>query len=174
MFVTGRNEENAKQIRITAAKSQLQNKSESQLQNKSESQLRTITPSVLCMLQLRLQIYIHVWISTTVNQYSEHYVLLFRRFNMLPARAGDDDCVGNKCSDIEAKLMRRGGRLPERLIIREREWFACKKLTPMNGQLSVWNWRVPNRGKLIGYIEVTDIHTCMNQYIDSTTAAYDH
>ena len=53
--------------------------------------------------------------------FSVHHMLLLRWFNMLPARAGDDDCVGNKCSDIEAELMRQGGRLPERLIIRERE-----------------------------------------------------
>ena len=32
--------------------------------------------------------------------------------------AGDDDCVGNKCSDIEAGIMRRGGRLPEQLIVK--------------------------------------------------------
>jgi len=54
-------------------------------------------------------------------QYSEHYVLVLRQFNMLPAQAGDKDCVGYKCSDIEAELMRRGGRLPERMIVRERE-----------------------------------------------------
>jgi len=77
--------------------------------------------------------------------------------HMLPVRAGDDNCVGNECSDIKAELMRRGGRLPERLIVREREWFACKRMTlanwqsPVNGQLSVGNWRVPNRGKLIGW-----------------------
>ena len=32
------------------------------------------------------------------------------------------------CNDIEAELTRQGGRLPERLIVRERVWFACKKL----------------------------------------------
>jgi len=31
---------------------------------------------------------------------------------------GDDDCVGNECSDIEAELMRRGGLRV--LIVRER------------------------------------------------------
>ena len=31
-------------------------------------------------------------------------------------------------SATSAEPMRRGGRLPERLIVRERVWFACKKL----------------------------------------------
>jgi len=63
----------------------------------------------------------------------------------------------NSTGDIKAELVRRGGRLPERLTVREREWFTCKKLTftdwrsLVNGQLSPMHWRVPNRGKLISY-----------------------
>ena len=34
---------------------------------------------------------------------------------------GDDYCVGNECSDIEAELMRSGGRLAEWLITTEKE-----------------------------------------------------
>jgi len=46
--------------------------------------------------------------------------------------------------------------LPEWLIIREREEFACRIMTSLtgwrplvNGQLSTGRWKVPNREKLI-------------------------
>ena len=45
--------------------------------------------------------------------------------------------------------------LPEWLIVREREEFACRIMTftdcqaLVNGQLSTGRWKVPNRGKLI-------------------------
>jgi len=53
--------------------------------------------------------------------YSTRYVLILRWFNMLIVQTGDDDCVANMCSEIEAELMRQGGRLPEWLIIRDTE-----------------------------------------------------
>ena len=56
-------------------------------------------------------------------------MLVLRWFNMLTVQAGHDGCVGNECSDIEADLMRQGGRMSERLIVKERESFTCKKLT---------------------------------------------
>ena len=47
--------------------------------------------------------------------YNVYHVLVLRQFNMLIVQAGDDNCVGNECSDVEAELMRQGGRL----IVRE-------------------------------------------------------
>jgi len=41
---------------------------------------------------------------------------------------GDDDYVGNECSNIKAEVLRWGGRLPEQLIGRGREWSASKEL----------------------------------------------
>ena len=62
--------------------------------------------------------------------YNAHHMLVLRRFNMIAAQAGDNDSLGNKCSDIEAEPMRRGGRLPEQLIAaREREGFKCRKMS---------------------------------------------
>jgi len=34
--------------------------------------------------------------------YNAHHMLVLRWFNMLTVQAGDNDCVGKKCSDIEA------------------------------------------------------------------------
>ena len=50
-----------------------------------------------------------------------NHTLVLRQFNMLTEQTSHDDCVGNEYSDIEAELMRQGGKLPELLIIRERE-----------------------------------------------------
>jgi len=40
--------------------------------------------------------------------YNAHNVVVLRQFNMLPltVQAGEDNCAGNKCSDIEAEVMR--------------------------------------------------------------------
>jgi len=38
------------------------------------------------------------------------HVFVLGWFNI---QVGDNDCVGNECSDIESELMRQGGRLPE-------------------------------------------------------------
>ena len=46
--------------------------------------------------------------------------------HMFSRLAGDNNCVGNKCSNIETELMRRGGRLPEWLIARERVFHQQK------------------------------------------------
>ena len=42
--------------------------------------------------------------------YNVYHVLVLRQFNMLIVQAGDDDCVGNECSDVEARVneARRG------------------------------------------------------------------
>jgi len=55
--------------------------------------------------------------------YNAHHVLVLttQTVHMSTVQAGDNDCVANKCSDIEAELMRQGGRQPKRLIIRERQ-----------------------------------------------------
>lgn len=53
--------------------------------------------------------------------YNVYHVLVLRQFNMLIVQAGDDNCVGNECSDVEAALMRQGGRLREEVIARDRE-----------------------------------------------------
>ena len=44
--------------------------------------------------------------------YNAYHVLVLGWFNMLTVQVRNDDCVGNKYSDIEAQLMRRGGKLP--------------------------------------------------------------
>lgn len=38
------------------------------------------------------------------------HVFVLRGFNI---QAGDNDCIGNECSDIKSELMRQGGTLPE-------------------------------------------------------------
>lgn len=39
---------------------------------------------------------------------------------MLTEQTSYDDCVGNEYSDIEAELMRQGGKLPELLIFKRK------------------------------------------------------
>jgi len=39
--------------------------------------------------------------------FNAHHMLALRWFNMVAAQAGgDNDCLGNECSDIEAELMK--------------------------------------------------------------------
>ena len=84
----------------------------------------------------------------------------------------------NSTGDIKAELVRQGGRLPEWLIVREREWFTCKKLTftdwrsLVNGQLSPMHWRVPNRGKLISYSTLAIYVLQLPNFIESSPPVF--
>jgi len=65
---------------------------------------------------------------------------------MLTAQTNDNDCVGNVCSDIEAQLMRQGGRqpVPEQLIVRDNihniaEW---RKRVILLQEVDVHQWQL--------------------------------
>ena len=59
--------------------------------------------------------------------YNVYHVLVLRQFNMLIVQAGDDDCVGNECSDVEARVNEA-----RRETDCQRECFDWKKLTFTN------------------------------------------
>ena len=68
-----------------------------------------------------------------------HHALVLGWSNMLTVQVGDDNCVGNGCSDIKAELMKRGRRLQERLIIRERE---CSPASEKETTLPARSWHL--------------------------------
>ena len=35
--------------------------------------------------------------------YNAHHMLVLRRFNMVAVQTGDNDCLGNECSDMQMR-----------------------------------------------------------------------